>query len=247
NRTNRGGLSSVYTVLLPNTESTPEPYEQKIRSIVKGCEDSPAGFSEDEGGFIYYVEIEDDGADETGTVEGLAGAIAGTAAKQGQNAGVGVYAVATDDKVTQAEITSFVTSNPTATVELVGSTESICNNSSVTNIAWVAGDECNAQTVEYKIQLNDDDCGNDRLEELQSAYPDLTIAIADNDDLTSSEVTVTGTSGAANITIDGTDYLARFGTDLATTAANFVTTHAADSQAATGQTVTSALAVITFE
>jgi len=40
-------------------------------------------------------------------------------------------------------------------------------------------------------------------------------------------VTVTGTAGTANITINGTAYLATFASDLTTTAANFVTSHAA--------------------
>ena len=40
-------------------------------------------------------------------------------------------------------------------------------------------------------------------------------------------VTLTGTAGTANITINGTAYLATFATDLTTTATNFVTSHAA--------------------
>lgn len=59
------------------------------------------------------------------------------------------------------------------------------------------------------------------------------------------EVTVTGTSGTANITFAGVNYLATFDTDLTTTAANFVTTHAA-ALALRGITITSAVAVISF-
>lgn len=43
--------------------------------------------------------------------------------------------------------------------------------------------------------------------------------------------TLTGTSGTGNITINGTAYLATFDTDLTTTAANFVTSHAATIEA----------------
>lgn len=39
--------------------------------------------------------------------------------------------------------------------------------------------------------------------------------------------TLTGTSGTANITVNGTAYLATFSSTLGTTATNFVTTHAA--------------------
>jgi hypothetical protein len=41
------------------------------------------------------------------------------------------------------------------------------------------------------------------------------------------DVTLTGTSGTANVPINGVNYLATFATDLNTTVANFVSTHAA--------------------
>ncbi len=59
------------------------------------------------------------------------------------------------------------------------------------------------------------------------------------------EVTLTGTSGTANINVDSTDYLATFNTDLTTTASDFVTSHATALNTA-GITVTSNAAVLTF-
>lgn len=61
----------------------------------------------------------------------------------------------------------------------------------------------------------------------------------------SDELTLTGTSGTANITINGTVYLATFNTDLTTTASDFVTSHAIALNTA-GITVTSNGAVLTF-
>ena len=58
-------------------------------------------------------------------------------------------------------------------------------------------------------------------------------------------VTLTGTSGTANITVDGTAYLVTFNTNLTTTASDFVTTHSAALSTA-GITVTSDAAVLTF-
>ena len=58
-------------------------------------------------------------------------------------------------------------------------------------------------------------------------------------------VSVTGTSGTANVTFNGIDYLATFDTDLTTTAANFVTSHAA-SLLLRGVIVTSSVADIIF-
>lgn len=51
-------------------------------------------------------------------------------------------------------------------------------------------------------------------------------------------VALSGTSGTANINISGTNYLATFTTDLATSAANFVTASAATILAAKGYVVT---------
>ena len=60
-----------------------------------------------------------------------------------------------------------------------------------------------------------------------------------------STVTLTGTSGTANIRLDSVDYLATFNTDLTTTASDFVTTHGTALDTA-GITVTSNAAVLTF-
>jgi len=64
-------------------------------------------------------------------------------------------------------------------------------------------------------------------------------------DYTSRAVTLTGTSGTANITVGGVNYLATFTTNLTTSANNFVTSHAA-TLLALGITVTSSGAVLTF-
>lgn len=62
---------------------------------------------------------------------------------------------------------------------------------------------------------------------------------------TSRAVTLTGTSGTANIVVGGTNYLATFTTNLTTSANNFVTSHSA-TLAAIGITVTANAGVLTF-
>lgn len=59
------------------------------------------------------------------------------------------------------------------------------------------------------------------------------------------DITLTGTSGTANINVNSVNYLATFNTNLTTTASDFVTTHATALDAA-GVTVTSNAAVLTF-
>jgi hypothetical protein len=58
-------------------------------------------------------------------------------------------------------------------------------------------------------------------------------------------VTLTGTSGTANIVVGGTNYLATFTSNLTTSAANFVTSHGA-TLSALGITVTANSGVLTF-
>jgi hypothetical protein len=60
-------------------------------------------------------------------------------------------------------------------------------------------------------------------------------------------ITLRGTSGTANVNINGTNYLATFNTDLPTTAADFVTTHAAAILADTGLAATNSGFIIVLE
>ena len=246
-RTDRSGLTSVYTILAP-TADTIAPYTTELAQILKGCEDCLAGYSELEGGFVYSVSLEDDGADSTSTVQAIPGAVAGSAAKIGQDYGVGKYTVVTDDELTDAEITTFITANPTADVALLGDVVSVCNNATVTSTAWVDGDECFADVATYKIQLPDTDCGESRLAELQAHYAPYDLTIVEGaPSTTTSEVTLSGTSGSVTITVNGSDYTAAFDTDLATTASAFVTAEEANLAAQTPSvTVSAAGDVLTF-
>jgi hypothetical protein len=73
---------------------------------------------------------------------------------------------------------------------------------------------------------------------ISTEYPSLT-------GNSSRAVTLTGTSGTANITVGGVNYLATFTTNLTTSANNFVTSHAA-ALLALGITVTADTGVLTF-
>lgn len=113
--------------------------------------------------------------------------------------------------------------------------------------AWTAGDSCFASTQVYTLILADDECGVNKLTQLQEAYPDLTITVAASaSDKSRRTVTLTGTSGTANINAGGTNYLVTFTTDLTTSANNFVTAHAPAILANTGAVVTASAGVITF-
>ena len=202
-RSDRNGLVSTYSVLLPTIASSgvPTAFSQSVASVIKGCEDCPSGFTAEDGGFIYYVSVEDDGEDATedldGTTSGLDGIphlITDAVVKQGQDGGKGIYAVATDTQLTPAEIATFVDESPTAEISYVAKTEDICNNSSTSTIAWTAGVVGNATTQEFTLTLSDDDCGNNKLAAVEAQYPELSIS-AGSSVACQTTYTTTATSG----------------------------------------------------
>jgi hypothetical protein len=248
-RTDRVGSTSTYQILLKESLGAPDDYTQGVASLIKDCEDCPAGYSAVAGGFVYAITIEDDGIDRTSVIEAaLANAkyATGTMVKSGNNAGVGFYTGVYTSKITDAEIASFIgtatNSRNTATVGLVGAVSAICTNSTVSETEWVVGDTCNAVEERYTIVLPDNKCGDDRLAELQTAYANNTIYAFNS----TRAVVLAGAGGTRNININGVNYLATFDTDLATTGANFITDHAADILADTGLVVTFDTATLTF-
>ncbi len=76
----------------------------------------------------------------------------------------------------------------------------------------------------------------------QENYPERAVAIVA---VGADVVTLTGSSGTANVTVNGVAYLATWDTDLTDTAANFVTLHKA-ALGLVGIKLSSAAAVITF-
>jgi len=177
-RVERNGVISKYQVLAPQADGLPADFTQSIASLLKGCEACPTGYTEVPGGIIYAISLEDDGADSTATIQALPGAVAGTAKKaEGQDAGLSFYTVVLDNELTEAEVVTFVTANPTSTVEKIGEADSICSNATVTTESWVNCGTCNVIEESYELTLPDTECGNDRLAEVQAAFPELTVAL----------------------------------------------------------------------
>lgn len=251
-RTERNGLESVYTILHPSTVSL-SAFSQTIAKEFKSCEDCPAGYDAvEQSGIVYRVTIEDDGADLSTTVDNLPGFVSGTVVKLGQdatNAGRGVYTAIVDNELTDAEIATYVSTSgaqSTAQITKLGDLSSLCYNDTVTTTAWVAGTTCKASVRQYKIQLPDSDCSGNTLARLQAANPDLTIVAGLYAGTATQTVTLSGSSGNAVISVNGTNYTEAYATSATQTATNFVASHAATILDKTGVVVTSSGAVITF-
>lgn len=236
---------SIYTILAPTGTSLSD-YEVSLAQKLKGCADCPAGYDELEAGVVYSIEIEDDGADLTTTIDDVPGFVTGTVVKISQNGGVGVYTVVVDNALTDAEIATFKAASAikgTAVFSEPIDVLALCENTDTTDYTWTTGSTCTAIAKNFRITVADDECGEDVLADLQANYPNLTI-VADTPNL-SRTITLTGTSGTANIVIDGVNYLATFASDLTTTAANFDTANST-ALTALGIEVTNASGVLTI-
>lgn len=243
-RLTRVGAMTTYQTL---AETIPADYSTTSVQVIPTCDVCPGGFTTIDGGYVYVVTVVDEGTDESANIEVSLGAlgVTVTAVRQGTESGTntGVYSVLVSAPVEEIQIDNLVADYPSGTIQLVGDKDTVCSQSTTITTDWIEGDTCDLSEETYTIVLPDDGCGNDRLEELQAAYPDLTITIAS--DNAQSVVTLTGTSGTANITINGVDYLATFNTNLTTTATDFVTAHQAALTTA-GITVSANAGVLTF-
>ena len=177
-RTGRIGAISSYQFLQPASVPAPKDFEQTLPSIIKGCANCPDGYTEAEGGLVYAVTLEDDGTDESSTVESLANTVDGSAIKTNtQHDGVGYYTVVLTESLSDEDFDTFIESNPTATITFVGEVSAICNNDTVNTVSWTECGECTVTEQTYTIVLPDTDCGEDRLVELQKHYPNLEIEL----------------------------------------------------------------------
>lgn len=95
-----------------------------------------------------------------------------------------------------------------------------------------------AADASFVFQVNNSVIQNVSTVILTTEYPTL-------NGFSTRTVTLTGTSGTANINVGGTNYLATFTSNLNTSATNFVTTHSS-ALATRGITVTANSGVLTF-
>ena len=178
-RSGRDGSISTYKVA--TTSAVPSAgFVAKVGSVIKGCADCPAGTTTVPGGYVYTVKLEDNGTAVLSTVELLANAVVGSAARIGSEHDLGIYTVSLTEELSTADLATFIATNATtrtAQVEFEGyQAAALCVNATPSAITWVTTTEvCKIGTQTYRIVLKDDECGNSRLAELQAAYPDFDV------------------------------------------------------------------------
>ncbi len=169
-------------------------YTSTLPSIIKGCEDCPAGYTENAEAFVYVVQLEDDGATQVVDVQAISvNTVALSAVRVSQDFGVGYYTVQTTVELTPAELAAFTALEPTSVVILAGTTAAVCSNATITSTAWTDCGTCVASEDTYRIMVADD-CNGDRLAELEARYPDLTITLISTTNCVSIYETVVATN-----------------------------------------------------
>lgn len=172
----RKGALTKYQVAQPSSDGVPNTFKTKFSDLLKGCEDCPEGYTDVKGGLVYAVTLEDDGADHSSKVEELANAVSGTAVKSdGQDAGLGMYSVVLDKKLSDKDFDKFIESNPTSTISFIGKSSDWCKAGKGAEISWKECGTCKMSKAKFEITLADNGCGKSRLLELKSFYPDLEI------------------------------------------------------------------------
>ncbi len=153
-----------FSVMLPEGEDAPEdfvmPGIMTVQGDCDGCEELE-GYEPTSKGYVYSVKIQDQGDDLTGDIEG---AIENS---EVEKIGPGVYVALVENTFDKTEIEGL--ENPE--ILFLGHTDEICVNEGEEEFKWVETDNtCTAKKVAYTIVIPDDECGEDRLEELKEAY-----------------------------------------------------------------------------
>jgi hypothetical protein len=92
---------------------------------------------------------------------------------------VGTYLVVLTKILTDAEKVTFIATNAitkTTTFSEKGKVKNVCKKKTDVVYTWIAGKTCKTTTKGFTITLPDNECGANRLAELQAAYPELVIA-----------------------------------------------------------------------
>lgn len=175
----RDTFNNKFVIYQKSSANAPASYVETVASILKGCDECPAGYDEVEAGFVYGIALEDDGTSQVALVQALPNAVAGTAVKTGQDFGVGHYVVILSQELTSAQETTFLNANQTSVLKFLGTKEAFCTNDTETTHAWVESGTCETTTAKYRL-IVPDDCNGSRLEDVKEAYPDLTITQVTN-------------------------------------------------------------------
>lgn len=171
-RKSRTGSISVYSLIQDSSAPAPDAFSNAGLTIISDCPECPAGYTLYNDSFVYKIRRADAGDATALTTLNTDYGIAGsgeTGVRLSYDYGTSSYVI-----VSAVELDA---ANDTDVFELVGETRNSCVITTPTEIDWVAGETLNRFNKTYKITLADNVCGENRLADLQAAYPDFTVSV----------------------------------------------------------------------
>lgn len=172
-RSGRVGANSTYT-LTKDTIGLPTALSNAGLFFIPDCPVCPAGYTAVTSKFVYTVTREDAGdagaLTQIETDYSIAGAE--TAVRTHYEFGTSTYIIASS---------TAQTASGTDVLVLLGNSRHSCILTTPTTTAWVLTETLYKYPKVYRLTIADTLCGDDRLAELQAAYPDLVVTLVDAD------------------------------------------------------------------
>lgn len=168
--------SSRYTIITPATVSSLPDFSNAAITLIPDCNTCPGGYTQVAGGYSYRITIQDNGTDKTAEIQGLPNAVAGTAKRISSQFGQGTYTVVINTQLSDAQITTFLGTEPTAYFQLLGQAASYCVLTTPGTLSWTSAETLTSFPKSYQLTLRGE-CGHDRLSEIQALYPNLVISL----------------------------------------------------------------------
>lgn len=172
-RTDRSGAMSTYSVTL-DANVAPAAVSNAGLTIIPDCPVCPSGYTLVASGYIYEVKRADDGdATALTAVEtdyGISGSETGV--RLSYQGGVSTYILNSSTTLTVQGTDQF---------KFVGQSRNSCVITSPSTTAWALSATLVKYPKVFRITIADDICGNNRLADLQAAFPTLTVSVVDTD------------------------------------------------------------------
>lgn len=167
------GSKSVYQVVR-DTNTLPDAFSNADVVLIPNCGECPSGYDAVEGGFAYKV-IKADAGDGTALTDVETDySLTGDefAARLQYEGGVSTYVVVSS---------TTLSANGTDTLIFLGETRGTCVNTVPTEVDWEANGTLTKYGKTFRLTIADSICGENRLTDIQAAFPDLTVSIVDAD------------------------------------------------------------------
>lgn len=166
------GSKSVYQIIR-DTNSLPTAFSTVDTTLIPDCDECPTGYTFTDYGYAYKVVRADAGSSgNLTTLKSDYSIASGTelGSRVLYEGGVSTYVIVSDVTISAAV-------NGTDVLEFLGDARAACVLTTPSTVGWVSGDTFTTYTKDWRITIADDHCGDDRLTDLQAAFPSLTVTL----------------------------------------------------------------------